>query len=62
MWSSFIKPYENSTDLMEEMLMTREIEIANLHNDIRVVKFTSGMTCVACYSFIISNLCSIMMV
>lgn len=54
--------YENSTDLMEEMLMTREIEIANLHNDIRVVKFTSGMTCVACYSFIISNLCSIMMV
>lgn len=56
--------YTNTPDLMENMLMTREIEmdINHLQEDIRFVKFTSGMTCVACYSFIISNLCSIMMV
>lgn len=54
--------YDTTPDIMEDMLMNRAIEINNLQDDIRVVKFTSGMTCVACYSFILSNLCSIMMI
>lgn len=54
--------YDEDTAFLEQMIMTRDIEIKNLHNDVQAIRFTSGMTCLACYSFILSNLCAMALI
>lgn len=53
---------DEDTVFLEQMIMTRDIEIKNLHNDVQAIRFTSGMTCLACYSFILSNLCAMALI
>lgn len=43
-------------------MMSREVAIKDLQEDVRAIRFTSGMTCMACYTFILSNFCAMLFV
>lgn len=51
-----------SEPLAESMMMSREVAIKDLQEDVRAIRFTSGMTCMACYTFILSNFCAMLFV